>query len=474
MQSKLSKKLLIGGFLILLMMSAFQNRLNNFNNSRTRTTDETVYFVMAKQIMNQGFSGYHTIPYGEYLEKHNRVVHEYFRKPVFKHPPIFTFLILGFLKIFGMSYQSAGLISICMHVLTIPLVFLLGNFLCDKRVGIFAALLYWMDPVSIICSQKIWPGSTICFFSTLAIVFFAHAIKKQSNSSFILSGVASGLATLTKYTGFHATILIILYALVHDRKLFKSRFFLASLLLPFMLLIPWVYWNFTVYGASFLGEQYSSHGHIAKLVAVMPSLKMIFLFAIVVISSVLLIKGVFKNKLCELSKEKESKSVESSKIIGWCFVVVLMVGIWPNIVNGFTVNFLPSVSWGPNHLPSEPLFYFGRLVEFTPIYLISFVMFLMPEKSKEMGLLRIGVVVIIGFFIIWQNYQSRYIIAAIPLLLVMASNLIVRCYDNLERLDNFLPRILFKLGFVTMLGVIYLRVKHVNVFLSFTNDMCYF
>ncbi len=471
MTKQFSLNIWVALFLIFLMVTAFHNRLVNFKNSPARTTDEAVYVSMTKQIIGQGLSGYNAISYGEILEKQGRVVYDYFRRPLYKHPPLFTFFLVAFVKLFGSNYMAAGFVSILMHVLTIPLVYMLGALLCDRRVGFCAALLYWMDPVSIICSQKIWPASTICFFSTLAIVCFVKAYKDRSGGFYILSGVASGLATVTKYTGFHATMLIYLYALIYDRTLFKNKFFCISFLLPFVVLMPWVYWNYAVYGSEVLAQQ-TVHNHILKVIGALSPIQTI-LFALVGIIAIAIF-GVLLMRSSQAQVSNAEIAGGFPKILPVTMAALFIAGLWPQIINGFTVSFLPSVSWGPNTNPQVPLFYFGRLVEFNPAYLLAFAMFFISDNKKKLGLLRIGVFVILGFFIIWGNYQSRYIIAAIPFLLILASEALVKWYDYVEKIDGFWPRIILKLGLVFVVGFGVFRTTYVNYYLSFTNDMCYF
>src|SRR3989338_7152702 len=84
-----------------LMASAFFIRLENFKKSSSRTIDEIVYYRMAKQILQEGLKGYHTIPYGKELHEAGRPLPDYFFEPLFKHPPVFTFLITFFMFLFG-------------------------------------------------------------------------------------------------------------------------------------------------------------------------------------------------------------------------------------------------------------------------------------------------------------------------------------------------------------------------------------
>jgi len=155
MRSESVQKASIFLMLGLLTVSAFFMRLENFKRSDLRSIDEIVYYRMAKQVLDEGLSGYHTIPYGEYLAATGRSLPDYFSKPLFKHPPLFTFMAVKSMELFGKSLVSAGYVSLIFGVLLIPLTYFLGALLFDRKVGIGSALFMWIEPVSIMTSQKV-------------------------------------------------------------------------------------------------------------------------------------------------------------------------------------------------------------------------------------------------------------------------------------------------------------------------------
>jgi dolichyl-phosphate-mannose--protein O-mannosyl transferase len=173
----LIKKRTIFLMLGLFAASAFFVRLENFKNSEMRTIDEIVYYHMAEQVLDQGLSGYNSVPYGEELASKGRPLPDYFFQPLFKHPPVFTFLAALSIKVFGKGMIFAEYVSLLMSVLMIPLIYLLGTLVYDRRVGILSAFFLWIDPGNIICSQKIWMDTTIAFFTLLAAVLFIGGLK---------------------------------------------------------------------------------------------------------------------------------------------------------------------------------------------------------------------------------------------------------------------------------------------------------
>jgi len=82
---------------------------------------------------------------------------------------------------------------------------------------------------------------------------------------FIWAGIASGFAALTKYPGILATFVVIMYAGLYNKVLFKNKNFLISLGLPLVILLPWFFWNFQVYGMDYFTTKGSLHIEITKL-----------------------------------------------------------------------------------------------------------------------------------------------------------------------------------------------------------------
>ena len=59
-------------------------------------------------------------------------------------------------------------------------------------------LFLWLDPVNIICSQKVWPDTTMSFFTLLSVIFFVLALKRQNGLFFILCGLSVGIVVNIK------------------------------------------------------------------------------------------------------------------------------------------------------------------------------------------------------------------------------------------------------------------------------------
>ncbi len=484
MNMKLAQKIVISLMLGLLVASAFFIRLHNFKKSSQTllTIDEMVYYRMAEQV-KANIGDYNTIPYGKELQAKGRDLQPYFFAPLFKHPPVFTYLVAFSMKIFGESLASASYVSLGLGALMIPLIYLIGATVFNRIVGLIAAILLWLDPVTIICSQKIWMDIPIAFFTLISALFFVLALKKDQDIFFILSGTASGLALNTKYSGLLITFAFIAFALFYRRDLFLRIKFNFSLVLPFILFLPWLYWNYHVYGLGAIKEQ----EEIVKLIKIIP----LGLITILGIISTLLIGSfliktrkhyspLFLKKKEKKDAQREEKEFSNVALRYVSFVVATGFVIYflkDSILCTFDSNFLPKTTWRQGvFLGETPSFYFRRLVEFFGIYILSFVSFLIykPKEKPEASFIRITAIIILLFFILWGNFQSRYILSTIPFFLLMASDLIFKIFKYIQSLENFFSRLILKFLFVLFLGMCLMKVHHLNVLLSYTNDMCFF
>jgi len=459
----------------LLTVSAFFMRLDNFKNSTKRSIDEVVYYRMAEQVLSEGLAGYHTIPYGNYLAAQGRPLPEYFFQPLFKHPPLFTLLTASSMKIFGANFISAGFVPIAMSVLMIPLIYFLGATIYDQRVGILAAVFLCIDPINIITSQKVWMDTTIAFFVLLAAFFFVLGVKRNNDWWFILSGLASGLAVNTKYTGIFITLIIAVYCLLYRRDLFARKQFQLSLLLPFILLIPWLYWNYLIYGITSILKHKEIQLVAMKITSYMPV--MLSLAALVV----LLVFILKRKKKIILSENNLNDASAQQRLAGTLSIIVpvlfFMFIVPKQFLHSLQWSYLPTHSWSQGIFSGEPpSFYFGRLLEFSPLYILSFVAVFLyhPDEKKETPFIRLSAMIILLFFIFWGNYQSRYILSCLPFLILLGAQWLENFYYRASGSKNVIARVGGRIITWMVLGFSIFKIGYINGMVSYPNDLCYF
>ena len=430
---------------------------------------------MAKQVAEDGISGYQIQSYGHELTSTGQHVPRYFSQPLFKHPPVFTFLLAFMGRFFGV--HAVPFIPIGAGVLLIPLVYLIGRETAGHNVGLAAAVLMWLDPVNGISSQKIWMDTTIAFFSTLALLFFILGLKRQKNMYYVLGGVAAGLAANTKYTGILIILAVCLFSLFRQRELWKNKWFIFSLVLPFLMLLPWGFWNFSVYGSKFISTQITIHSGLKRVVdefrAGIPLLISIFFFFAGIMGIFFKLKkeDFFKSKIVSPKDQGSNRRILYKISAG--FILFFFILLRDHFLKSFSLFSIPTSSMRMGFFQNEPsYFYFGRLIEYSFFYFFGLAALFLyqPKEFPGLGLLRFAALIILLFFIIWGNFQCRYILSAIPFLAVLSAMTLFRTLDFFDR--RRLDSLRFLLVLLVILGVTKLLL--LQSVMVFPNFMCYF
>lgn len=454
-----------------LTISAFFIRLENFKNSPNRSIDEIVYYRMGKQILAEGLTGYNTIPYAREMAATGRPLPDYFFQPVFKYPPLFSLLIAALMKIFGPSLLSASYASILAGVLMIPLTYLLGAIIYNRFVGSLAAFLMFVDPVTIICSQKIWPETTLAFFSLFSVLLFILALKKQNGIFFIYSGILCGLAAATKYPGILLVGAYGLHAVIRNQKLFARPFFWTGLVVPFLMLIPWILWNGQIYGWRWIAVQPGLHSSLLHQEELLRKTALSFLLAGMGTFWFIFRDG--KARILELLAQCQRRNYLVAVFIGAAFLVLFR----DNLGRALTFTALPSAGWSSGMFYYAPAhFYPGRLLEFSLFYAFAYAAFFLPVPGNDENahLLKISLLVIMAFYIFWGNYQSRYIVACIPLLLILAAHALQRAITEILQHPHPAKRTALFAALAVFVTYTGLKTSFINLHLSFPNNLCYF
>ncbi len=461
--------------LLILVVSGFFIRTNNYRRSTTRTIDELVFYHLGAQLKNH-FPAYHTRNFARLLleiRPHFAPLPKYFTQPLFKHPPFFSACISLSLRIFGEHYSSAAFVSAFFGVLMIVLTYWIGTLVFDETVGLAAAFLVWLDPVNIITSQKIWMDTTASFLMLLAVFFFLRGIKYQDTLDYVGFGLAAGCALLTKYTGVLTLLSAGLYCALFHKELLRRRAALFCFGVPLGLLFPWLIWNYGVYGHVFLSQILDLH-NLSTITVRSVSVSGFLIGTLFLMIAGLILRGKniqekFRRGSQWLQGHKEIKSV----------ALGLGLIVWGGILFPiFALNYRPATYWDPGHFSGESsFFYFKRLPEFSLFYCVSFLAFfsrLHTGDRKGPLILKLFSGVILVFFSLWKNYQTRYILAATPLLLILGAALWLQVIKGVVASPHFRLKQMGMLAAVLLSAYCLFKIFYVNMTVSFPNDMCYF
>ena len=161
---------------------------------------------------------------------------------------------------------------------------------------------------------------------------------------------------------------------------------------------------------------------------------------LIVSGGILLLKMLNKhgiqNVFRERKNDKEEKKLKylSLLLATLFFAIFVKEEIWHSL----QLTYIPTHSWQQGVFGGGPAaFYFGRLLEFSPLYIFSFLALLcyQPQEDNMMAVLRLSAAVILLFFIAWGNYQSRYILSCIPFLILLAVDFLAKIFNSHHRLS---------------------------------------
>ena len=164
-----------------------------------------------------------------------------------QHPPLFFWMTAISFKLFGVNEFAARFISAFLGIFTILLVYMIGYRVSNSyKIGFLSGFILLTTQPFLDLGRKCQLDVPFAFFITLSILFFILAIQK-SEKYYILLGIATGLAILTK--GIPAIsiigIVFLFFILNKDFKFFISAkpyilvFFLTLTLC--LWLIPLIY-----------------------------------------------------------------------------------------------------------------------------------------------------------------------------------------------------------------------------------------
>jgi hypothetical protein len=477
MKHGILSRVLIFIVLAALCVSAFYIRRNNFANSIRFSIDEELYYILGTQLARD-ITDYNSIVYANMLQlQKDDPLPQYFFEPLFKHPPLFPLTVAVFVRWLGFDFPYGVFPSILFGCGIILLGYAFGKLLFDWITGLLTAFLIWFDPINIICSQKIWMDSMLAFFILLTVYLFSYAVFKKRDNFFIYAGIACGVAVNTKYPGILGLVIMLFYCFLWDPHLLRKVKLRIGLIIPYIMLIPWVLWNWAVYGQTHFSNFITLHigkSLVNFLIILIILLVPFFVFFFLFRSSRAETTGIVEETI---QTSERGFGSQLRKLFVLFFCLTFLFAMREAIFAFFNPNHFPFVSWQWGMF-RHPLFYFERLIEFSVFYLVAFIAYFIPNKERlnQTIILYLSAAIIIVFFLFWGNYQSRYILAATPFLILLAVCSLRDIFSwlySIARKGHFVGK-LGMAGMIILLGFCWLRISYINFLVSFPNGMCYF
>ncbi|MBI5216114.1 MAG: glycosyltransferase family 39 protein [Ignavibacteriae bacterium] len=264
-------------FLLSILVFAFSIRLWNINWSLPEIYEEAYPFHIAWKFWNWDGQGFDFNPHffnypalTFYVQFLVQTFHYLIGSVLGLYPNVqayhqayvndpSTFIVLG------------RLVSVFFDVSTIIVLYIIARKYFDKFVAFLVALLLSLNPIHLKQSHVISVDSALTFFSVLSLYFILKLYNQPKKKWYILSGVAIGLATASKYNGAILLIVLLTAHLMQSisrntkQSIVSLNFLIAIALsgIVFIVINPFILTHFDEFYYSFSFEQYHvATGHL--------------------------------------------------------------------------------------------------------------------------------------------------------------------------------------------------------------------
>ena len=122
--------------------------------------------------------------------------------PVFRaHPLLFQFLVGVFFKLFGAHDWLGRAISLGIGLITVFVMYLLGNRLYGRRAGFYSALFIALMPYHVVVTRQVLLDGSMTLFATLTLFMMVRFAETERAVWLYAAGAGMGLTFLAKETG---------------------------------------------------------------------------------------------------------------------------------------------------------------------------------------------------------------------------------------------------------------------------------
>ena len=161
------------------------------------------------------------------------------------HPPL-VFLIQNiFMNIFGENNFGFRFPSAVLGVISVYLVYLLGQRLFSENRGLIAAAIYAVTVNGVYISRMGLQEAYVIFFLLLASYLFLKALERDKY--FLWTGAALGLGFLAKYNIFILVPIFLTYIIIFRRDVFKNKKFWLGAVIAALIFSPVIVYNLMLY-----------------------------------------------------------------------------------------------------------------------------------------------------------------------------------------------------------------------------------
>ena len=114
-------------------------------------------------------------------------------------PPLYYALVWAWTQVTGTGEFGLRSLSACAGVATIPVAYLIGLELRERRAGLMAAALVAVNPMLLWYSQEARAYSLLTLLCSLSLLYCVRALRRGRRRDFTAWGIVSGLALASHY-----------------------------------------------------------------------------------------------------------------------------------------------------------------------------------------------------------------------------------------------------------------------------------
>jgi 4-amino-4-deoxy-L-arabinose transferase-like glycosyltransferase len=168
--------------------------------------------------------------------------------PAIDRGPIYPYLLAGLFRLTGgVSHSTVQIFQALCHGLTCFLIFLAAIRVFPRRVAIVTQLLCSIHPMLLWYSARMWVETVYTLVVTIVVLATILSNERLTVTRFIAVGVAVGVAVLTKPTLLLFPLFFAFYSFLRWKR--KNSWQLLLLILSvFLLVVPWIFRNYSVSG----------------------------------------------------------------------------------------------------------------------------------------------------------------------------------------------------------------------------------
>ncbi|MFA5089623.1 MAG: glycosyltransferase family 39 protein [Candidatus Omnitrophota bacterium] len=369
-------------------------------------------------------------------------------RPSTFHEPFYSYFLAAVYYLFGYSYTLARVIQCVIGSVICILIFFISKRLFNLKIAVISASIACLNPGFIKSVKYLMTENIFTLLFLISIFFIIKYTEKRDLKDLIFSGVALGVATLTRSAVFLFPFFIVLLLLKRKpplvcsirRNILSAIIFMLCFILP---IIPWTLRNWRVYhrfipictkgGLAFYISYIPKDGKLYGFITNDSTTEKSKLLGSELEQSNFLFKETLKfikNNPRRILKLEVLKAAYFWSPFDWeilgCGVYNFMYGfVFPFFIYGIIVAFKRFRELLPVYLPIIYSFLFALVTYGSPRFRLpvepyiiiiasaGIAYFLTRFSKRIYGILLTGVYLLLNLFLYFYSYQVRLIARSI-------------------------------------------------------------